>query len=166
MKAILSAGVLAFCLLSNTTAAQQTSVDLHLGYSRGTQTHSNSWGGGGGLQFQWGGDNAPLKVSLSPGGDYMKQENGPGTASGSLDLAFQGGGSSPLSVYAGVSGSENWSTGDNKQWTGAEFGREIFAGLQFKPTGWKTSFKGEERYGYIDGQEHTLTTRLGIMIPL
>ena len=144
--------------------AQQSALDVHLDYARGTQTHINSWGAGAAIQFTWGSTSAPVQLNTSLGGDYTKQENGgPGTASGSVDLTVQPGGGTPFTPYAGVSASENWSTGNNKAWSGARMGREVLAGFQYKPSGWKMSFKAEERYGYIDDQEHTLTTRAGVI---
>jgi hypothetical protein len=164
-KLILMFGALMGAAFSD-AAAQERAIDLHFNYSRGTVTETNSWGAGGGLQLTWGAKSAPLKVGTSFGGDYLKQEDGgPGTASASVDLTFQPGGATSIIPYAGVSGSENWSIGTAEQWGGGRFGREVLAGLQYKPSpSAKITWKAEERYGYIDGQEHTLATRAGILV--
>jgi hypothetical protein len=167
---ILMKSMLAVVAVIVTTAAvagaQERAADLHLGYSRTTQSHLNSWGAGAALQLTWGGSNAPIKVNTSPAADYMKQEkSGPGTASVSLDVTAQPGGSSSLTPYAGGSVSENWSTGSAKQWTGARHGLEAIGGIQYKPSPSSTlSWKLEERYGYIYDSEHMLTTRAGVLI--
>ncbi len=144
--------------------AQEKAIDLHADYSRGTQSHLNSWGAGAALQLTW--VENPIKINTSPGIDYMKQQSGgPGTVSTGLDLSVQPGGSSAITPYLGGSVSENWSTGDAKQWTGAKYGLEALGGIQYKPSpSASTSFKIEERYGYIDEQEHTLATRAGVLI--
>ena len=148
--------------------SQERIADIHLDYARGTTSHQNSWGAGAALQLTWGGSHAPAKVSTSIGGDYMKQENsGPSQTSASLDIALQPGGSSAFTPYAGGSVSSNWSGGATKQWTGARLGLESLAGFQFKPSpDASIAWKAEERFGYVRGQEHTLATRLGILISI
>jgi len=109
----------------------------------------------------------PVKVSLAPSLDYLKQENsGPSQTSLSADLDVQPGGNSPVTPYAGVSAGANWSGGNNKQWEGSRLGLETLAGVQVKLGGSSVSAKGEERFGYVKGQEHTLTTRIGVLISL
>ena len=109
----------------------------------------------------------PVKVSVAPSIDYLKQENsGPSQTSLSADIDVQPGGNSTVTPYAGVSAGANWSGGDNKQWEGARIGLETLAGVQVKLGGSSVTTKGEERFGYVKGQEHTLTTRIGVLITL
>jgi hypothetical protein len=147
---------------------QQRTADVHGDYVRGLVTDANSWGAGAALQLTWGGSSAPIKVNTSAGVDYTKQTGGgPGQTSAAFDLTAQPGGNSALTPYAGGSASANWSSGSNSQWSGSRLGLETLAGLQFKPSSQsKISFKAEERYGYVRGQEHTLATRAGILISL
>lgn len=108
-----------------------------------------------------------MKVSIAPSLDYLKQENsGPSETTLSADLDVQPAGSSPVTPYVGVSAGANWSAGDNKQWKGSRLGLETLAGIQVKLGGSSVSAKGEERFGYVKGQEHTLTTRIGVLIML
>jgi hypothetical protein len=148
--------------------AQQRSADLHLDYVRGLVTDANSWGAGAALQLTWGGESAPVKLNTSPGVDYTKQSGGgPGQTSLALDATVQPGGNSALTPYAGGSASANWSSGTNSQWSGSRLGLEAIGGLQFKPsTNSSLSWKAEERYGYVRGQEHTLATRVGVLISI
>ena len=156
---------LAAALLPLPASAQQSQIDLHGSMAVGTSSHNKSRGGGAGAQFTV--DDKPVKVSLSPGIDYLKQENsGPSQTSLSLDMNVQPGGNSPVTPYVGASASANWSGGDNKQWEGSRLGLEAMAGAQFKLGSSSLSAKAEERFGYVKGQEHTLTTRLGVLISL
>ena len=164
MKAGMS--LIFFVCTAGIAGAQERNLDLHLDYARGTSSHANSWGAGAAAQLTWGGNSAPAKVSTSLGADYTKQENsGPSQTSVSLDVTAQPGGSSALTPYAGGSTSANWSGGDAKQWNGAKLGLEVLGGLQFKPSpNSNLAWKAEERFGYVRGQEHTLSTRLGVLI--
>jgi len=154
--------------LAGEARAQQKTADLHFGYAHGTATHANSWGGGAAFQLTWGGNSAPAKINTSLGADYMKQEkSGPSQTSASLDVTAQPGGSSAFTPYAGGSVSENWSGGSAKQWDGAKVGLEVLGGFQFKSSpDANLAWKAEERFGYVQGQEHTLTTRLGLLVSI
>jgi hypothetical protein len=107
-----------------------------------------------------------MRASVSPGFDFAKQEDGgPAQESVTLDVTVQPGGSSSITPYVGVSASANWSGGSNKQWEGTRLGLETLGGVQVKAGG-PLAVKAEERFGYVDGQEHTLTTRLGVLVKL
>ena len=151
---------------SSPAAAQQWQGDLHGNYARGTQSHANSWGAGAQVQATWGGSSAPVKVGTSGGVDYTKQEkSGPSQTSLGLDVTLQPGGNGSVIPYAGGSVSSNWSGGDAKQWTGAKTGLETLAGVQIKSAALGSlSWKAEERFGYVRGQEHTLSTRVGVVM--
>ena len=153
-------------LAATPAAAQQMQGDLHANYARGTQSHANSWGAGAQVQATWGGSSAPVKVGTSGGVDYTKQEkSGPSQTSLGLDVTLQPRGNGSVIPYAGGSVSSNWSGGDAKQWTGAKTGLETLAGVQIKASSLgPISWKAEERFGYVKGQEHQLTTRVGVMM--
>jgi hypothetical protein len=120
---------------------------------------------GAGVQLTFGGSSSPVSLSAAPSLDYLKQEHaGPSQTSASLDLDLQPGGSSSVTPYAGVSAGANWSGGPAKQWEGARLGMEMLAGAQGKLGSSRVSAKGEERFGYVKGQEHTLATRLGVLL--
>jgi hypothetical protein len=155
-----------FAITAAPLHAQDRSADLHLDYSRTTQTHQNSWGAGAALQLTWGSSTAPAKLNTSFGADYMKQENGgPSQTSVSTDVTLQPGGSSAFTPYAGGSASANWSGGSASQWSGARLGLETLAGFQFKVSeDANISWKAEERFGYVRGQEHALATRVGMLV--
>ena len=162
----IGAVVLAVAASSPATAfAQETQLDLHGNYSTGTSTHTRAWGAGVAAQSTFGGKSAPIKASLSPGFDYLKQEKGgPSQSTVSLDASLQPGGSSTVTPYAGMSASSNWSGGSGKMWQGAKLGLEAIGGAQFKLGASGASVKAEERFGYVKSQEHTLTTRLGFLV--
>jgi hypothetical protein len=163
LAALIAAGAAA--LLPARMAAQQTQLDLHGNYAVGTDTHAKSWGGGAGVQTTFGSKTDPINLSAAPSLDYLKQEQGgPSQTTLSLDLDVQPGGSGTVTPYAGLSAGANWSGGSAKQWEGARLGLETLAGAQVKLGGSHVSAKGEERFGYVKGQEHTLTTRLGVLV--
>jgi hypothetical protein len=149
---------------STTVAAQARQFDIHGNYSRGTATHTNAWGIGPNLQYTWGGSQAPLKLGTSLGLDYLKQEqSGPSQWNLSTDITVQPGGNGSLTPYVGGSAGSNWSTGSASQWNGARLGLEAIGGFQVKIPGLSNiSWKAEERFGYVRGQEHTLATRIGV----
>lgn len=159
-------GFAAASLSARVLAAQQTQVDLHGNYSHAVPSGTNSYGAGIALPLTWGARHAPVKVATSPGADYLKQSGGPSQPSVSLDVTAQPGGSSKVTPYAGGSVSANWSTGSGKQWDGAKLGLETLAGLQLELQPNKLSAKAEERYGYVNGSDHTWTTRVGLLISL
>jgi hypothetical protein len=110
-------------MFASAANAQQTQLDLHGNFSVTTASHTRSWGAGIGPQFTFDSSSAPVKVSLSPGFDYLKQEgSGPSQESASLDVNIQPGGSSTIRPYAGGSVSANWSSGDARQWSAASLG--------------------------------------------
>jgi hypothetical protein len=147
-------------------ALAQQSVEAHGNYVRALSSHSNAWGAGGNYQITWGAQSAPVRIATSIGPDYTKQQGSDQSQTSlSVDATLQPGGGGSVTPYAGGSISENWSGGDRRQWSGAKAGTEVLAGLQVKlRSGSKTSVKGEERYGYVNGQEHTATTRVGLSI--
>ncbi len=156
--------MIAFGAAAPAAAQQQAQLDLHGNYVRTTQSWTTAWGAGGAVQVTWGGTQAPINVGTSLGVDHTRQENGgPTQTSGTFDLTLQPGGSGTLVPYVGGSASANWSGGEAAQWQGARLGLEAIAGLQIKVAR-PLTLKGEERYGYVDGQEHTLTTRVGVLI--
>ena len=169
MYAICQTVLLAACVAAACAArpagAQEAQGDVHANYSRGTDTGTNAWGAGINFQLTFGGK-APLNLGTSAGLDYLKQEDGgPGQVNLSYDAVLQPGGDGSITPYAGGSVSANWSVGDAKQWDGAKLGLDAIAGLQFtvKALG-DLSWKLEERFGYVRGQEHTLGTRRGVAI--
>lgn len=158
--------LVAVASLASRARAQQLQLDVHGNFAVGTTSHTRSWGAGVGPQITFGAAGAPAKLSVSPGFDYLKQEaGGPSQESLSLDANVQLGGSSAATPYAGASASTNWSSGTGRQWEGGRLGLEAMGGVQID-LGGGTTLKVEERFGYVDGQEHSLTTRLGVLLKL
>jgi hypothetical protein len=163
----LSLCILGLSALPARGAAQESQLDVHGNWATGTSTHVKSWGGGVAHQTTFGGKSSAIAFSVAPGFDYLKQEKGgPTQMAASLDLNVQPGGSATVKPYAGASASANWSGGSAKQWDGAKRGLETMAGAQVKIGASSLSAKAEERFGYVKGQEHTLTTRIGVLITL
>jgi hypothetical protein len=145
-------------------AAQQPQLDLHGNFVVGTSTHLKSWGAGVGVQKTFGASTDPVRLSLAPSLDVVKQEHdGPTQTTLSVDLDAQPGGNSTVTPYVGLSAGSNWSGGDARQWEGARLGIEMLGGLTAKLSS-SVSVKAEERFGYVNGQEHTLTTRAGVLV--
>jgi hypothetical protein len=165
----LSSGCMALLALISVVSrahAQDTQLDIHGNFAVGTDSHSKSWGAGVGPQVTFGSSNAPIRLSMSPGFDYLRQEHGgPSQESLSLDANLQPGGSSTVTPYVGASASANWSSGTGRQWEGAKLGLETMGGVQIKAGGTVT-LKAEERFGYVEGEEHALTTRVGVLVKL
>jgi hypothetical protein len=163
MSARVYAVVVALASAPFTVHAQQTQLDLHGNLAVGTSTHARAWGAGVGLQTTYGGKIDPINISTLPSVDLVKQEGGGPTQLGvSFDVDVQPGGGSTVTPYVGASAGANWSLGNASQWGGARLGLETLAGAQVKIGG--TSIKAEERFGYVKGQEHTLTTRIGALL--
>jgi hypothetical protein len=158
--------LLAIISLGARANAQETQLDVHGNFAVGTSSHSRSWGAGIGPQITFGASSAPVKLSVSPGVDYLRQEGGgPSQESLSIDANAQPGGSSAVIPYVGASASANWSSGTGRQWEGAKLGLETMGGVQIKVSS-ATTLKVEERFGYVEGQEHALATRLGVLLKL
>lgn len=148
-------------------APAQSQLDVHGSWAKGTATHANSWGAGAGIEATIAGQSSLFELTASPSFDYMKQEHGgPSQESVTLDLALQPGGDGTVTPYVGGSGGANWSSGSNKQWEGTKLGLETFGGVKLNVGKSALSLKGEERFGYVRSQEHTLTTRFGVVISI
>jgi hypothetical protein len=148
-------------------ARAQAQLDVHGNFAKGTSTHTSSWGGGVGVQGIIAGKSSLIALSAAPSFDYFKQENsGPAQETLSLDLDLQPGGNGTITPYVGASAGANWSSGTNKQWDGTKLGLEMLGGVQVKVGTSALSLKGEERFGYVRGQEHMLTTRLGVLVSM
>lgn len=161
IRSALPAGVL---LLAPALLRAQSQLDLHGNFSVGTATHVHAWGAGAGFQSTFGSPTQALRVSLSPSLDYLKQQGtGSTQTSWSADIDVQPGGSSTVTPYTGVSAGANWSGGSTQQWEGVKLGMETLAGAQVKLSP-RAPFKAEERFGYVVGQEHTLTTRAEVLL--
>ena len=146
--------------------AQQAQLDLHGNYALGTTSKLHSWGAGVGLQTTFGSSQSVVKLSLSPSVDLLKQEDGgPTQTTVSADLDIQPGETHLFTPYTGVSAGANWSGGSAKQWDGAKLGLEMLLGVALKLNS-AVSLKSEERFGYVKGEEHTLTTRVGALLTL
>jgi hypothetical protein len=164
--ATFAAGLLALAALP-IAARAQAQLDVHGNFAKGTSTHTSSWGGGVGVQGIIAGKSSLIALSAAPSFDYFKQENsGPAQETLSLDLDLQPGGNGTITPYVGASAGANWSSGTNKQWDGTKLGLEMLGGVQVKVGTSALSLKGEERFGYVRGQEHMLTTRLGVLVSM
>ncbi|MDB4885733.1 MAG: hypothetical protein JWN79_1171 [Gemmatimonadetes bacterium] len=153
------ATALVLALTPDALAAQQAQLDVHGNFAVGTTTHLHSWGAGAGAQVTFGSTSDPIQLSLSPSLDFLKQEGGSRQTSLSADLDIQPGGGKTVTPYAGISTGANWISGSS----GTHAGYETLAGAQVKLSTALTA-KAEERFGYVSGQEHSLTTRVGVLL--
>lgn len=150
-------------IVASQLGAQQTQLDLHGNYALGTTSKLHSWGAGVALEETFGSSQSAVKLSLSPGVDLLKQEDGgPTQTTVSVDADIQPGETHLFTPYTGVSAGANWSGGSAKQWDGTRLGLEMLLGVALKLNS-AVSLKSEERFGYVKEQEHMLTTRVGIL---
>lgn len=165
MRKVPGSMAVALCVCATTVAAQSSAGEVHANYQRAVNSKTNAWGGGAQYQLTIGAKKAPVQLSTSLGLDWTQQENsGPTQTSGSYDAALQPGGGGSFTPYAGGSVGANWSGGSGKQWDGAKLGLEALAGFQAKFGLKGVSWNAQERFGYVRGQDHNLTTRVGVIV--
>jgi hypothetical protein len=147
--------------------AQQQAIEGHANWSRTTQTHQNSWGGGAQYQVTWGAKKDPVQVATSAALDYQKQENGgPSQTSTSVDVTLQPGGGGSVTPYVGGSVGANWLSGGGAP-SATELGLQYVVGVQVKPEpSGPLGLQLQVRPGYVRTQEHAITFRLGVSYSL
>ena len=140
----------------------ETQLDVHGAFATGTTSHLNAWGGGLGVRSTFGRVPDPVRVVVAPGVDFVRQnKTGAGQTSAAVDLDLEAGGWHAFTPYAGVSAGGNWSSAG--QWAGGRLGLGTQAGGLLWLGDTRLRLKAEERFGYVDGQEHMLTTRVGLL---
>lgn len=150
---------------ASTAGAQQSSVEGHANYSRTTQSHLSSWGGGAQYGLTFGSSHKP-RLGTSLGADYMKQEKGgPSQISGSLDVTVQVQAGPLVSPYVGGSVSENHTSGGGQSSTDPGYGYIVGTLVKLAPSS-HVSLRFEVRPGYVRGQEHTVAGRFGVNMSL
>ena len=109
---------------------------------------------------------ATLLPSL--GGDYLRRAAlGPGRASAGLDLRLLPSAEGHWVVpFVGAGASANWSGGLQSEWNGARLGLDAIAGFALGANNPHFALKIEQRFGYVTGADHTLTTRVGLLAGL
>ena len=150
-------------------AAQQSNVDGHANYQRTTVSHQTSWGAGATYGLTFGGQNAPVKLNSTVGGDYTKQESGDQKQlSASFDATLQLSAGPLLTPYAGGSVSANWLDGSGMKFgDGAKLGLQYIIGTQLKfQKDAPYSLVADVRPGYVRGQQHSNTVRFGVQFSM
>ena len=162
---IAAAALLCATAVGRAAGAQQSSVDGHLDYARGTQSHANSWGAGAQYGLTFGSKHKP-QLGTSLGVDYTKQEKGgPSQIGGSFDATLQASVGPLLSPYAGGSIGIVRSSGGGQSSTDPEY--EYIVGTLLKLEAQSPmSLRFEVRPGYVRGQEHTVAGRFGVTFSL
>jgi opacity protein-like surface antigen len=153
---------LAVMLLAGTTAGAQI-LDVHGSVLPSLHSRPMSVGFGVGL-----GTTRRLGiVNLLPsvGLDYVRARSlGPGRGSAGLDVRLipsrEFGWGAP---FIGGSVSSNWSGGEQSEWAGSRLGLDVLAGFVLGGVTSNVGIKIEERFGYVRGQPHTATTRIGLV---
>lgn len=160
------AAVALVALLPRARAGAQL-LDLYGGSAQVTATRSTFFGFGAGLSSTWApGDKLFVRARL--GGDYLHEQHlGRAWSSGTLDVSI----APPMfgdafMVYAGAGTSLNWSGGESSEWVGVRPGLSTFMGVAFEFGESPLGALIEERFGYIKGTDHTLTTRVGLLVRL
>jgi hypothetical protein len=163
--------LLAVCLpmlLLSARAQAQQAADFHVSYVSTTQTHTVAYGLGAAIESIL--DVVPVvDVAATVGADYQRERGlGPGRGSLSLDVTLQPQRETTgLVPYAGGSVSANWSGGQLSEWPGMRPGFEAIAGLKFSFLASETvATRIEQRFGYVRGTEHKMTTRVGFILAI
>ena len=109
---------------------------------------------------------ATLLPSL--GGDYVRRASlGPGRASAGLDVRLLPSAEGHWVVpFVGAGASANWSGGAQSEWSGGRLGLDALAGFALGANNPHFALKIEQRFGYVVGADHRLTTRLGLLAGL
>lgn len=161
------AAAVAFLALVPRAPARAQLFDVYASSSQVTATRSTFFGFGAGLTSVWApGDKLYLRGRL--GGDYQHEQHlGRAWSAVTLDASVAPAtfGDSFM-AYAGAGLSINWSGGQSSEWVGARSGASVFTGVAFEFGESPFGAMIEERFGYITGTDHTLMTRLGILIRL
>jgi hypothetical protein len=163
-RMLVAVGAVAGALAAPNAGAQV--LDLHAIGSVETMNQSTSWGAGlavGTVVMPAG----ITMLGLAAGADYIREQHlGEGRVSAALDATL-----APPNVNAGfvpyVGGSVglHWSGGQYARWTGSRVGLDVLVGVKAligrqERMGWKL----EQRFGYVQGFDHALATRLGLLI--
>ena len=155
------------CTLVPRARAAAQLLDVYGSSAQVTATRSTFFGFGAGLSSIWApGDKFFLRARL--GGDYLHEQHlGRVWSSGTLDVSI----APPMfgdsfMWYAGAGTSLNWSGGESSEWVGARHGVSAFTGIAFEFGESPLGAHIEERFGYIMGTDHTLATRVGILLRL
>ncbi len=157
-----------FCLtlLATPRAHAQQAVDLHISYATATTSNTVSLGAGAALETLL--DLVPgIDVAATVGADYQRERAlGAPRTSVSLDATIQPERQTTgLVPYAGGSVSANWSGGERSEFRGRRMGLDAIVGLKFSFLGSElVATRIEQRFGYVRGTEHRLTTRLGLIV--
>lgn len=164
-ETIIAAAALCAAAATRPAAAQQSSVDGHFNYARGTQSHANSWGGGVQYGLTFGSKHKP-QLGTSLAADYMKQEKGgPSQVGGSFDGTVQVSAGPLLSPYVGGSVGIVRSSGGGQSSTDPQYQYIVGTLLKLESQS-PLSLRFEVRPGYVRGQEHSIMGRVGVTMSL
>jgi hypothetical protein len=159
--------VAAVSILASSAGAQQI-LDVHGASSVETRTQSTSWGGGIAAGSQWMPAGAAY-VGVFLGADYLREQHlyrARTSVSAEVNIAPPWS-SDYLVPYVGGGVSGVFSGGEYSEYSGPRLGLVSLAGLRilFGGSG-RIGGKLEGRFGYLTGIEHTLGTRVGMLIGL
>lgn len=142
-------------------------VDAYASSSQVTATRSTFFGFGAGVSSVWmPGEKLYLRARL--GGDYQHEQHlGRVWSAVTYDVSV----APPMfgdsfMAYVGTGLSMNWSGGEASEWVGARHGASVFGGVNFEFGNSPLGAQIEERFGYISGTDHTLMTRVGLLLRL
>ena len=142
-------------------------IDVYGSSAQVTATRSTFFGFGAGLSSTWmPGDKLYLRARV--GGDYQHEQHlGRAWSAATFDVSvappFFG---DSFMAYVGAGSSINWSGGQSSEWVGARRGASMFGGIAFEFGESPLGAQIEERFGYITGTDHTLMTRVGLLLRL
>ena len=158
---IIAAALCCAAAARTTAGAQESSVEGHLNYQRGNQSHANSWGGGAQYGLTFGSKKKP-QLATNVGVDYTKQEKGgPSQVSGSVEADVQVPAGPLVTPYVGGSVSINRTSGGGQSSTDPGYNYIVGTAVKLESQS-PLSLRFEVRPGYVRGSEHSVTYRFGV----
>jgi hypothetical protein len=147
-------------------AVSQQQVVVEAIYDRAVHAGGYAWGGGAEYQLTWGGARAPVQLGTAVGLDAERQAgDGQRRLGLDADVTVQPGGGARLTPFAGAGAGAVWVRGEGESGR-PRLGLDGIVGAQLTVDRRGTAVQAELRHGYVRGQPHSTSARVGVAISL